>query len=109
MAPTPNAMAACVSAVPRRQRSQASTSRCQRDESSALARSQAKPGTSTAGYQILGPYSCDKSFFKYCKGDLANSNTGSTIYVGPPIGTAAGLTAMLTGKPPPSFNECGAE
>jgi hypothetical protein len=28
---------------------------------------QAKPGTSTAGYQIMGPYPCDKSFFKYCK------------------------------------------
>src|SRR5262245_7413173 len=41
---------------------------------------QAKPGTSTAGYQILWPYPCDKSFFKYCKGETANSDTGSTIY-----------------------------
>ncbi len=70
---------------------------------------QAKPGTSTAGYQILGPYPCDKSFFKYCKGDLANSNTGSTIYVGAPIGTAAGLAALLNGKAPPPLNECGSE
>ena len=44
---------------------------------------------SAQGYQILGPYPCDKSFFKYCKSDVANSNTGSTIYVGAPIGTAA--------------------
>ena len=69
---------------------------------------QAKPGTSTAGYQILGPYPCDKSFFKYCKGAVANSNTGSTIYVGAPIGTAAGLTVLLNGKAPP-LNECGSE
>ena len=70
---------------------------------------QAKPGTSTAGYQILGPYPCDKSFFKYCKGAVANSNTGSTIYVGAPIGTAAGLTALLTGKAAPPLNDCGSE
>jgi hypothetical protein len=43
------------------------------------------------GYQILGPYPCDKSFFKYCKGATANSKTGSTIYVGAPIGTAQAL------------------
>ena len=61
------------------------------------------------GYQILGPYPCDKSFFKYCKSDVANGKTGSTIYVGAPIGTAAALTALLTGKPAPPFNECGSE
>ena len=63
---------------------------------------------SAQGYQILGPYPCDKSFFKYCKSDVANSKTGSTIYVGAPTGTAAALTALLTGKAPP-FNECGSE
>jgi hypothetical protein len=61
------------------------------------------------GYQILGPYPCDKSFFKYCKSDVANGNTGSTIYVGAPIGTAAALTALLTGKATPPLNECGTE
>jgi hypothetical protein len=35
--------------------------------------------------------------------------TGSTIYVGVPIGTAAALTALLTGKAAPQFNECGSE
>ena len=69
---------------------------------------QAKPGTSTAGYQILGPYPCDKSFFKYCRSTVANGNTGSTIYVGAPIGTAAGLTVLLDGKAPP-LNDCGSE
>ena len=70
---------------------------------------QAKSGTSTAGYQILGPYPCEKPFFKYCKSETANSNTGSTIYVGAPIGTAAALAALLNGKAPPAFNECGSE
>ncbi len=70
---------------------------------------QAKPGDKAQGYQILGPYPCDKSFFKYCKSDFANSKTGSTIYVGAPIGTAAALTALLTGKAAPPFNECGSE
>ena len=69
---------------------------------------EAKPGTSTAGYQIMGPYPCDKSFFKYCKSATANSKTGSTIYVGAPIGTAAGLAVQLNGKVPP-LNECSNE
>jgi len=66
---------------------------------------QASSGNS---YQILGPYPCDKSFFKYCKGATANSKTGSTIYVGAPGGTAAALAVQLNGKVPP-LNECGAE
>ena len=28
---------------------------------------QASPGITAQGYSILGPYPCDKSFFKYCK------------------------------------------
>ena len=59
-------------------------------------------------YQILGPYPCDKSFFKYCKATTANSKTGSTIYVGAPAGTAAALAVQLNGKVPP-LNDCGAE
>ena len=70
---------------------------------------QAKPGTSTAGYQIMGPYPCDKSWFKYCQSAVANSSTGSTIYVGAPIGAVAGLAAKLNGKAPPHLNECGSE
>jgi hypothetical protein len=66
---------------------------------------QAKPGADAQGYQILGPYPCDKSFFRYCKGNTANSKTGSTIYVGAPIGTAQALAVLLHGKVPP-INEC---
>jgi hypothetical protein len=62
-------------------------------------------GRDAQGYQILGPYPCDKSFFRYCKGDTANSNTGSMIYVGAPIGTAQALAVLLNGTAPP-VNEC---
>ncbi len=62
-------------------------------------------GANAQSYQILGPYPCDKSFFKYCKGATANSKTGSTIYVGAPAGTAAALAVQLNGKVPP-LNEC---
>ena len=61
--------------------------------------------TAAQSYQILGPYPCDKSFFKYCKGTIATSKTGSTIYVGAPVGTAAALAVQLNGKVPP-LNEC---
>lgn len=54
----------------------------------------------TQSYQILGPYPCDKSFFKYCKDTIATSKTGSTIYVGAPVGTAAALAVQLNGKVP---------
>ena len=66
---------------------------------------QASPGITAQGYSILGPYPCDKSFFKYCKSATANSKTGSTIYVGAPPGTAQALAVQLNGKVPP-VNEC---
>jgi hypothetical protein len=53
----------------------------------------------------LRPYPCDKSFFRYCKAATATSKTGSTIYVGAPIGTAQALAVPLNGKAPP-VNEC---
>ena len=62
-------------------------------------------GANAKSFQILGPYPCDKSFFKYCKSTTANSKTGSTIYAGAPAGAAAALAAMLNGKVPP-LNEC---
>ena len=56
--------------------------------------------------KILGPYPCDKSFFRYCKAATANSKTGSTIYVGAPAGTAQALASVqLNGSVPP-VNEC---
>ncbi len=61
--------------------------------------------SSGGSYQVLGPYPCDKSFFKYCKGATATNKTGSTIYVGAPPGTAAALAVQLNGKVPP-LNEC---
>ena len=66
---------------------------------------QAKPGADAQSYQILGPYPCDQSFFRYCNGDTANSKTGSTIYVGAPTGSVQGLAVQLNGIVPP-INEC---
>ena len=66
---------------------------------------QAKSGDDAQGYQILGPYPCDKSFFRYCKAATATSKTGSTIYVGAPAGTAQALAVLLNGKVGP-VNEC---
>jgi hypothetical protein len=60
---------------------------------------------SSQAYQIMGPYPCDKSFFRYCKAATATSKTGSTIYVGAPIGTAQALAVLLNGKVGP-VNEC---
>ena len=48
----------------------------------------ANPATAKLGYQIAGPYPCQSSFFDYCKSTVANTNTGSTVYVGAPTGTA---------------------
>jgi hypothetical protein len=61
--------------------------------------------TAKLGYQIAGPYPCQNSFFENCKNDTANPNTGSTIYVGAPTGTARFLTHQLNGSVPP-LNEC---
>ena len=49
------------------------------------------------GYQIAGPCPCQQSFFQNCKRAVANSKTGSTIYVGAPTGTARLLTHLLLG------------
>jgi hypothetical protein len=57
------------------------------------------------GHEIMGPYPCEQSFFKYCKNDTANTNTGSTVYVGAPPGTAQILAARL-GNPNLTFNVC---
>ena len=81
-----------------------STNRCRKDRSFVPAQSPS-PLPNAQSYQILGPYPCDNSFFKYCKGATANGKTGSTIYVGAPAGTAAALAVQLNGKVPP-LNEC---
>lgn len=65
----------------------------------------ADPATARIGYQIAGPYPCQRSFFKYCDSKVANTSTGATIYVGAPTGTAAALTRLLDGSVPP-LNRC---
>jgi hypothetical protein len=57
------------------------------------------------GYQIAGPYPCRKSFFRNCGGEVANTRTGSTVYVGAPTGTPRLLTRLLYGSVPP-INTC---
>ncbi len=65
----------------------------------------ADPSTATTGYQIVGPYPCEKSFFKYCGQKAASDQTGSTIYVGAPTGSARASSKTLYGKVPP-LNHC---
>jgi hypothetical protein len=57
----------------------------------------ADPSTAEAGYQISGPYPCQKSFLKNCSSATANTHTGSTIYVGAPTGSAKALARILYG------------
>lgn len=65
----------------------------------------ADPATARIGYQIAGPYPCQKSFFKNCNRATANKKTGSQIYVGAPTGTARLLTRLLYGSVP-TLNQC---
>ena len=61
---------------------------------------------SPVGYQIAGPYPCQQSFYDNCKKTTANTNTGSTLYIGAPTGTGRLLTFLLYGTNPPAF-DCG--
>ncbi len=65
----------------------------------------ADPATAKIGYQLIGPYPCQQSFFDNCSSTVANTDTGSTIYVGAPTGSARVLTRALDGSVPP-LNEC---
>jgi len=44
----------------------------------------ADPQTPGVGYEVLGPYPCEKSWFKYCDRETANTRDASTLYVGAP-------------------------
>ena len=56
-----------------------------------------------AGYQIAGPYPCQKSYFENCTRKTANNHTGSMIQVGSPPGAGCDLLAfLLNGRVPPS-------
>jgi hypothetical protein len=63
------------------------------------------PATARIGYQIAGPYPCQKSFFKNCNRATANNKTGSQIYVGAPTGSARLLAGLLNGSVP-KLNQC---
>jgi len=67
----------------------------------------ADPNSAKVGYQIAGPYPCQKSFLKNCSSARANTQTGSTIYVGAPVGTAKILSRLLYGEGNvPPINRC---
>lgn len=65
----------------------------------------ADPQTARLGFQIAGPYPCQRSFFRNCQSPPASNRTGATIYVGAPTGTAAFLARRLNGSVPP-LNQC---
>jgi len=65
----------------------------------------ADPATARIGYQIAGPYPCQKSFFQNCKRATASKRNGSQIYVGAPTGVAELLTRQLYGSVP-ALNQC---
>ncbi len=65
----------------------------------------ANPATAKLGYQIAGPYPCQKSFFKNCNRATAGKKNGSQIYVGATTGIARVLAQQLDGSVPP-LNQC---
>lgn len=62
-------------------------------------------GGTVLGHQIVGPYPCERSHFRFCNSGTANGNTGSTIYVGAPTGMVRNLAIKLNGTAP-VLNEC---
>jgi hypothetical protein len=66
-----------------------------------------QPSSSPVGYQIAGPYPCVDSYFRFCNSQTSNTNTGSTVKVGAPTGTAKFLALQLNGSVP-KLNECRA-
>ena len=57
------------------------------------------------GLEIIGPYPCQESFFRYCNPTVANGDNGSTLYDGTSIGsTATGIRLLYGGVPP--LNTC---
>jgi len=65
----------------------------------------ADPSTAKVGFQIVGPYPCQKSFFKNCQAPKTSAKTGKTIYVGAATGTPRLLTKQLYGSVP-KLNYC---
>lgn len=65
----------------------------------------ADPSAGGPGFQIVGPYPCQQEFFENCYSGVANTDTGSSVYVGAPTGTPRLLTNALYGSVPP-LNHC---
>ncbi|HTR62630.1 MAG TPA: hypothetical protein VMH37_13060 [Candidatus Binataceae bacterium] len=65
----------------------------------------ANPATARKGYQIVGPYPCQKSFLENCRKKKANKQNGATIFVGAPAGVPRLLARQLEGSVP-NFNTC---
>jgi hypothetical protein len=57
------------------------------------------------GIEIIGPYPCQESFFRYCDAAVANGATGSTLYDGTAIGSTEAATRLLDPAAPP-LNTC---
>jgi hypothetical protein len=57
------------------------------------------------GLEIIGPYPCEEEFFRNCEPEVANSNTGATLYDGTSIGSTRTGIRILTGDVPP-LNVC---
>lgn len=49
------------------------------------------------GLEIIGPYPCQPAFFKNCDPEVANDNTGTTLYDGTAIGGTEIGTRLLDG------------
>jgi hypothetical protein len=65
----------------------------------------ANPATAKIGYQIVGPFPCQKSFLENCKQKAANKQNGASIPVGAPAGVPRLLAIELEGTDP-HFNQC---
>ena len=65
----------------------------------------AQPAPAALGYQMIGPYPCQASFFSYCNSETASTTDGSTIYSGATTGGIPLFTLLLYGSVPP-FNTC---
>jgi hypothetical protein len=65
----------------------------------------ADPSMDPIGYQFIGPYPCQQSYFDNCRRETANKRTGSHIVVGAPTGLPRLLTEKLNGSVPP-LNHC---
>lgn len=65
----------------------------------------ADPASAKVGYQIVGPYPCQKSFLKNCTASATSDANGATVFVGSPTGGPRALTKGLYGSVP-EFNHC---